>query len=76
MIPETPMEAGWDVVPTLPGVVIPFQRLKLTRKPALPSGICESRCAGRPAEMATSTPTAPSAPKPCERRSWGLRENN
>ncbi len=74
--PETPMESGNACVPTLPGVVIPFQSLKLMRRPPSKSGTSESRCPGRTADTATSRLTGPSAPKVRATRSCGSRENS
>ena len=73
-MPDTPIDRGAATVRTLPGVVIPFQPLTLRRRPASKSGICESRCAGRPADTAKSTLMGPSAPKVRDSRSCVLRE--
>ena len=59
VMPETPNESGAAIVTALPGVVIPFQPLTLTRTPPSMSGTCESRCPGRAASTATSTDDRP-----------------
>ena len=75
-IPETARVSGMASIRSLPGVRMPCQPLKLTRKPALPSGTPESRCTGRTAAAASSTVTAPSGLNSRETRSCGLRENS